>query len=257
MELDRKAPSSGSPKRFKVELSVTGMVGSLIVLLLGVVWVFIFGVLVGRGYQPTIPTPEMATVDKGVEKAEADPSKDVIAPEDLDFYQRLKQDGTAAKDQGPAEVPEVAEAAKSEKQVAAEPVKAKQEAAPAKEPVQMAAVASPAPGQLAVAPGSQAVQEAAEAKPEQAVSTGAQRFDYVYQAASVSEPQAALRLRDQIRGLGYGSEVKVVRGEDKVWHRVVVEFQASPEDLETVKAKLKTIGVPDPLLRSKRPVNNG
>ncbi len=64
MRFDMKKDSQrgGSPRRYKFDLSLSGVIGASTVLLLGLVWVFIFGVLVGRGYQPERPVPELAAL---------------------------------------------------------------------------------------------------------------------------------------------------------------------------------------------------
>ncbi len=264
-------------KRYRIELTMTGLVGAGTVLALGLVWVFIFGVLVGRGYQPDTVIPEVAKVLPGeTETAAGTPTGEkVIEPEDLAFYDRLKQSSTpqersmvarpvAEKPAGnvvtAAITPQTTRGPEASKAVPAqvEEVVLEQPA------VQMAAATPPA--LPAAAPAATkpteiptSTQQTAASVPNSQDLSGEDvsdqtRYDYVYQVASLSEPQAALRFRDQIRGLGLGAEVRVTRGSDKVWHRVVVLFQGRPIDTREMKAKLQAIGVDKPLLRSKTPV---
>jgi cell division protein FtsN len=267
--------SEGTAKRYRIELTMTGLMGSGIVLALGLVWVFIFGVLVGRGYHPDTVVPEVATVmpgdavgqavppvsGKDTETGDGKSSDKVIEPEDLAFYDRLKQSGsqpgqgeadTAAQSSGNAMVAAVTskpESARGEEVVLEQPAVRMAAATPPSLPA--AAPAAPAASQSAPASASTPAGMADEDAADQT------RYDYVYQVASLSEPQAALRFRDQIRGLGLGAEVRVVRGTDKVWHRVVVLFQGRPIDTRDMKSKLQTVGVDKPLLRSKTPVQGG
>ncbi len=262
--------SEGSAKRYRIDLTMTGLVGSGVVLALGLVWVFIFGVLVGRGYHPDTVVPEIATVIPGEsspqavvtlpEKVTGKSTDKVIEPEQLAFYDRLKQtsslpEGGAAA--GPVAVQPSGNAMLAP--VAAKPTPDQVEEVVLEHPAVQLAAATPPSLPAAAPPATQTAQASASSAPTLSDDDVADqtRYDYVYQVASLSEPQAALRFRDQIRGLGLGAEVRVTRGTDKVWHRVVVLFQGRPIDTRDMKAKLQTVGVDKPLLRSKTPVQGG
>lgn len=265
--------SEGSAKRYRFELTMTGLVGSGVVLALGLVWVFIFGVLVGRGYHPDTVVPEIATVIPGEaspqaaatqpEKVTEKSADKVIEPEQLAFYDRLKQTSSlpeggaaggavAAQPSGNAMVAPVASAAPA-------PARDQVEEVVLEHPAVQLAAATPPNLPAAAPPAAQTAQASVPSAPALSDDDLADqtRYDYVYQVASLSEPQAALRFRDQIRSLGLGAEVRVTRGTDKVWHRVVVLFQGRPIDTRDMKAKLQTVGVDKPLLRSKTPVQGG
>ncbi len=239
---DRKG---GAEKRYRVELSLTGVLGLGTILLLGLVWVFIFGVLVGRGYQPEQAVPELAKIMPDTQSKKVEEPPKVIQPEELTFLDKLRESpmpggADAPKDPEPQVAPAPVVAAPAEGSVAAVA------AAPSVQPSPPVSVqpdsAPPAAAKPAAAGGDDDADQT--------------RYDYVYQVASVNDPDAALRFRDKIRGKGLQSEVKVVRGDDgKYWHRVEVFFQGRPVDTREMKAKLQALGVDKPLLRSKKPVS--
>ncbi len=267
-EIGKEQSKNGSPKRYRLELSLTGALGLGTVLVLGLVWVFIFGVLVGRGYQPEKAVPELARImpEEAGKKGE---QLAVIQPEELTFLDTLRDEPRHGRPQVPQDT--AGGRAPTAQQEAASALKAEPAAEKSPEPQpqpasrQVAAVTpQPEPQQATQPPQAQKPATAAEAKPAGAKAEAGPeveedidetRYNYVYQIASLSEPQSALRFRDQVRELGLKSEVKVVRGQDKYWHRVVVQFQGRPIDTRDMKAKLRTLGVEKPLLRSKVPVS--
>lgn len=290
-EIDKGEKKGSGQKRYRFEVSLTGAVGLGTVLVLGVVWVFIFGVLVGRGYQPEDQLPELAKIMPEAHQESA--QSGVIKPEDLRFHDALRDEGKAGSAQAQAEkdaAPVASGSTVQEKNIAkadSTPVAAEEPAVAAAAPEAEAAASQPAVNAApevksaakAEAPV-QAPQKVAEAtKPVQSridargpvATSGSEEkasesfgvddenqdqtvYNYIYQVASLSKPEAALRFRDKVRSLGLKSEVKVVKGEKQYWHRVVVLFQGRPIDTREMKAKLKSLGVDKPLLRSKAPL---
>lgn len=300
-EISKDEYKNGAPRRYKLELSLTGAVGLGTVTFLGLVWVFIFGVLVGRGYQPEKAVPELARIMPEAQGKEKKGSE-VIKPEDLTFLSTLREEPrheresqaqaevkqAAATQPAAAEKPAVAappasvaaqapakqaekqaaasKSAASEQQTASSGSSAKPAAvaevkapssAAGEEPVSRpeAPAASAEPGKVAQVEPAASPEEGGDSQEKLEEDIDQTRYDYVYQIASLSEPKAALRFRDKVRKLGFHSEVKVVQGEKKYWHRVVVHFQGRPIDTREMKAKLETLGVDKPLLRSKVPVS--
>ena len=75
-------------KRFTISLSLPGMVVAVAVLLFGLAWTFVIGVLVGRGYKPEAAVPEIAALMPGASgtgKGEVQ----VLKPEDLQYLDDL------------------------------------------------------------------------------------------------------------------------------------------------------------------------
>lgn len=274
-EIEKDDYKNGKPRRYRLELSLTGLFGLGTILLLGLVWVFIFGVLVGRGYQPEEAVPELAKIMPEPERKKE--ANDVIRPEELTFLDKLREDPVQevpAATSAPS-VTKSAPLAESEKkknnfqevaaaaQQSAPPVSVL-EAAPQPEDAAAggsdndkghrspASASEPAKAQIKDSPPADTT---SERLPESEEDNDQTRYDYVYQIASLKDPEAALRFRDKVRALGLQSEVKVIRGENSYWHRVEVLFQGRPMDTRKMKAVLKSLGVDKPLLKSKKPVS--
>lgn len=84
---NKKTKKSG----FKLELGVKGGFYLLLFVFLAMIWSFILGVFIGRGYNPEDYVPELARVMPGEEQKGRESSKpsDTLKAVDLDFLQRL------------------------------------------------------------------------------------------------------------------------------------------------------------------------
>jgi len=84
---NKKTKGSG----FKLELGIKGGLYLLLFVFLAMIWSFILGVFIGRGYNPEDYVPELARVMPGEERKarESSKSSDTLQAEDLDFLQRL------------------------------------------------------------------------------------------------------------------------------------------------------------------------
>ncbi|CAM2057342.1 conserved hypothetical protein [Desulfovibrionales bacterium] len=102
MQFDiKKQDIPGNPKKFRIELTRTGFIGFGTALIVGITWIFIIGVAVGRGWWPDrkhteqaklMPTnPNISKDNDTIKKME------MIKPEELQFFDRLKKDPTAVK----------------------------------------------------------------------------------------------------------------------------------------------------------------
>ncbi|MEF3698791.1 MAG: SPOR domain-containing protein, partial [Desulfolutivibrio sp.] len=85
--------NEGGPRKFSFELTMSGLVSLGIVLVLGISWVFILGILVGRGYRPEEAVPELAQIMPSTETSStldnAQPPT-VLRPEELQFMEDLQ-----------------------------------------------------------------------------------------------------------------------------------------------------------------------
>lgn len=206
--------AAGSSRRYSFEVSLPGLVGIGSALLLGLVWVFIFGVLVGRGY------------DAGAAVADSEnptpmETAEVIPPEDLTFFDQLQDRPAPAQQANDQAAQETA---------AAEP----------QSEVRQSVETPPA-------------QDQAPPEPADTASSDNQIYDYLYQVASFRNEQSANALRDRVQGLGLRAEVERSDNGGQIWYRVNVRFQGRPEDTRAMKEKLGTLGLDHPLLRSKVP----
>lgn len=280
-ELGKKQKAEDSGKRYKLELSMIGWVATVAVLLIGVTWVFIFGVLVGRGYRPEQNVPELARIMPSDKKdqAAAGSNNDVLKAEELQFYDSLKEDAPTATENGktepasrtPVKTPEKAASQQAGQQQAAqkkapqEKPAASQQAAEAKAPPQAAqkqtAAASATKSDLLDPPEPAPTSEPAKAATPQpgtaaddADDGDQQVYDYIYQVAAFADPKSAEKFRGQLSGLGLKSSLQESAGESKTWHRVMVHFQGRPEDTRQLRTRLAEIGVDRIILRQKKPI---
>lgn len=286
-ELNKKQKSEeSSGKRYKLELSAIGWVASIAVLLIGVTWVFIFGVLVGRGYRPEQTVPELARIMPSENRTNAtSANNEVLKAEELQFYDSLKEGSPrqqAASDLKPAEsmqekaaaqakTQQQAQAAPKQTQTAPKPAEPAKTTAAQTAPKQQTAAAAPKKNDLLnppePAPTNEPAHTTAQAKtPQQTTAAktdtmeGAgqdndqQVYDYVYQIAAFADANAAETFRTKVAGLGFKSYVMPSKGENKTWHRVLVQFRGRPEDTRELKSKLAGIGVERTILRQKKPI---
>ena len=301
-DMKKDEGSVNGSKRYHLALSRRGMLGLGAGAVVCLAWVFILGVLVGRGYQPEKQVPELATLMPASKNATAEMTHDkeknkVIKAEDLDYYANLKEQprskgvtessktesSAEKKQQEPARELTAPAKAEPKKQAESEELKTivpaspkateamtasknqekqeapKQAAAPAKpketvKPKETAKATTPAPAAKTaqVRPGMDA--PVSTTKTAEADSADTQVYDYVYQIASLQDPNAALRFKNKVSKLGLKVEVTVVRSNSKVWHRVVVHFRGMPEETRGMKEKLEQVGVKKPLMTSKKPI---
>ncbi|MBG0775547.1 MAG: SPOR domain-containing protein [Desulfovibrionaceae bacterium] len=232
----KNAAAKDGKRKFTFHFSLTGLICAATVLLLGMVWVFIFGVLVGRGYQPESSVPQLARImptapaARNETTAEAAPAP-VLKAEELQFSERLKAKAEAA------EPPRAAEKSAAAKTAPAKPAPRTADAAKTA-PVEPAAKATASPR----------AEEAARELPM------AGAFVYVYQCAAFRELSMARSLESRIDAKGYNAGVESSDVKGTTWHRVLVHFTGRPEDTAGLKQALRSLGVKKPIMRSKKPI---
>ncbi|BBD07298.1 SPOR domain-containing protein [Desulfovibrio ferrophilus] len=101
---NRERKEQKEPKRFSFSLSSAGMVSLTVVSAAALAWVFILGVLVGRGYKPEQAVPQLADIMPRVEQQTQEPEA-VLKAEELDFFETLKKKPGATTKAPPASKP--------------------------------------------------------------------------------------------------------------------------------------------------------
>jgi cell division protein FtsN len=91
MAKQAKNGNGKEPRRFSFSLSWAGLAGLATVALIGLVWVFVLGVLVGRGYRPENTVPELARIMPKAAPEQPAAEPEVLRPEDLQFFDKLKE----------------------------------------------------------------------------------------------------------------------------------------------------------------------
>lgn len=87
-----------SSRKYTITLSFSGLITSGIIMIIAIGWIFAFGVIVGRGYNPEKKLPELAKLlpppDGVQEPAKA---QGILKPEELTFMTDLKQSGAKSE----------------------------------------------------------------------------------------------------------------------------------------------------------------
>jgi hypothetical protein len=92
----KKTSKQKKRKQFTFTVTRSWLVSMSLLLFLAIVWSFILGILVGRGYTPETVLPEMAGVVSGPEGSKPGAGADkqeseVLKPEELGFFESLQQ----------------------------------------------------------------------------------------------------------------------------------------------------------------------
>jgi cell division protein FtsN len=246
-------------KRFNISLSLPGMVVVVTVLLFGLAWTFVIGVLVGRGYKPEAAVPEIAALMPGTGNASKGEVQ-VLKPEDLQYLDDLTKKPAAPPASLVAKAPEKPADKPADKPTDKTTDKTKPAEKPTDKPADKAATKSPdslaekLADKLTGQTGASAQPATASpAAPLDADASG-QVYRYVYQVAAFPDPASAQTYKAKLEGIGLkGGLEKTVDGSGRTWHRVLVNFTGTPEDTRGLKDKLAGIGISRVILRDKKP----
>jgi len=213
-----------------LELSPAVVIASVIGLAVILAWVFVFGVIVGRGYNPETRMPGASFLPP-VEPPRQE--NDIIKAEDLNFMKELKRPALPAPSPPPA-APKPAESA--------QPPQKAQEKAPGK------TVPAPSPAKPPVD------KKKEQAKPEPSRPT----YEYVFQVCAYRSPEPADATRTRLQAGGI--QARTVVGNDTKgrprWYRVQVVLRGTPADAADLRARLASEGLKDPLLLSRTAVSD-
>lgn len=254
---NRERKDEGEPRRFTFSLSTAGLVSLSVVAVAALAWVFILGVLVGRGYQPEQALPQLAEIMPRPEAEAPAPTSDdgVLKPEELEFFDAVKKQPGQTPGPKVATNPETvakARAADAKARAKAEATKAQAEVeaqtkTETKAERQADALAAQITGEIA----DTADVAAASATPNE---ESGQRFDYVYQTASLRKRSSADEFAARLAKRGYKTSIERARTDSGTWFRVLLHHTGTPESTRAVKDMLHEMGVQKPIMRSKSPV---
>jgi len=247
------------PRKFSFELGLSGVISVGIVVVLGMCWVFILGILVGRGYRPEAAVPQIAEMMPVTEArlpdggAPAEPPK-VLKPEELQFMEDLQgKDGEVVADSTQKTATDPKKAPKGHDLTDVRPVpmgsapvttsipaaRAVSQAAAAPK----AAAAKPAPAETR--PGAKAEPKSPFEKKETA------RFSATYQVASFPGREQAETLVKQLAKKGITASVSEAKSNKSQVFRVNVQLKGSEADIADA---LKRTGEKGPILLGKKPL---
>ena len=229
------APKGRPPltgKTITLTLTIPRVISLLLFATVAIVWFFVMGLIIGRGYEPEKHIPALAEIMPGKDTA-APPSvvHDGTAPVTKDGEQKEKavqpaQKPTASQADAAKTRAIINEADKAHR----EQVKATAQKPPATPPK-----------------NEQGNKEPDKQTPKQ------ERFDYVYQAASFKQADQAEALAKKLTAGGIPARVNAFTSGNTKWHRVLIPFRGTPDDTETLRKDLERFKIKKILLVSKKP----
>lgn len=269
---------------YTINVTLPSLISAGIVAVIGFGWVFVLGVIVGRGYNPE----ERLGIERIMPKPAVNASQPtpmpggVIKPEDLQFMDSLRAkpapvSGNAGvavnaseivtkngkKDQKPESKPEPkADPRKDAKTAAKTDAKADsrtvQKAESKSEGKQDARRDDRKAAAAPTAPAPKDSKDAKDARDARAAETkpaDGERFDYVYQVAAykAADPANALKAKLEASGIKVRLDSSVENGVS--WYRLNALFRGTPEDTRQLRAALARHGIDKVILRSKTPVS--
>lgn len=202
-----------TPRKFNFSLSLAGLLSSVVFVGLALIWSFILGVIVGRGYHPqslVLDSQKKSTAEKKQEKKQKIRESEVLKPEELEFYEVLSHpEEKAARDSG-------AICRFSSK-------------------------------------GEEKDSRVSSEKPEERLEKkqNVLRYLYTYQVAAFRDKKKALSLKKRINRTGLNCRLKKVHKNNKIWHRIFVTFKGRPQETRLIKEKLAHLGIENPFLKDK------
>lgn len=201
---------------FCFKLGLSGCVSLLVLVIIGMAWAFILGVIVGRGYHPEKIAKEVAQKILPEDfPLLTEKNEEVLKAEELEFFDKLKQGASGSSLAAPPPVAQVPS-------TPAPPAQTKPEVSTTPPPVQ------------------------AEATDEV--------FVFNYQVAALDTMDQAQTFLKQLDAGGFKTSVITATHEGKTWYRVYVHHQGTVDSALALREKLKTIGVNNILLRSRTPL---
>lgn len=256
-------PGGGEGKGgYTIRVTFSSLISAGIVTLIGLGWVFMLGVIVGRGYHPEQKVPELARI-LPAQPHTAPPApaqaqrNDVIKAEELKFMNSLKgrptgnnttPTTTATAPAAPAKAQQKsAEKTEQAKPSAKELAEAKARENSRKAQEQKAEAARKAQAEK------KAKAEAAKAEAAKAEAAKNDTFDYVYQVAAFKDEGPAKTMRGKLETAGLRARVETQKDKTVTWYRILVSFRGTPEDTRALRATLLKQGIDKIIMRSKVP----
>ncbi|WP_243439118.1 SPOR domain-containing protein [Fundidesulfovibrio soli] len=261
------------PRKFVKEFTVSSLVSYGVVAVLGIIWVFILGVLVGRGYKPENAVPQVAQIMPSAQPQTQQPENkeppQVLKPEELAFMDSLQGkkppetvtvDSTkkpqdqpaqahAAPAQGVAPTPSTLEkppAPLPKGQVATAPAQPDKKAAPMDAGKHKDEKAAKAKDEK---PAKAKDERTAKGKEEKAAKADGGTLRCVYQLASMDKKSQAQEEADRFAKKGLKTSVQEAHVGGKTVWRVVTTLKGTESE---IKSSLDKAGAKKPILREKK-----
>lgn len=240
---------------YSLSFTLPKLIFSILFGVLALTWVFIFGIMLGRGHKPEEKVPKLAQImpsalSRNTTMAPPPPAE-VLRPEELKYQESLKGRTVASAPPRAAEPPKTKAAeTKSGKADAKKSRQASSKDQTGKtQPKEKAKVDAAPPTTAKADP--KAVDKNKTVKPEPAT---AGRYDYVYQVAAFKDGPPAEAMRGKLQASGLKPTVEKQKDGATTWYRILVSFRGTPEDTRGMRETLAKNGISRVILRSKKPL---
>lgn len=213
-------------KTHSFKFSTAGLVSLGLFSLMVLVWIFIFGVLVGRGYRPEVLIPQLSRVLPEAKTQGEPPTpppsdetrpSDVLTAEELDFHETL-QSTPPAPSPGRTESSPSTTAQKSPRSTVTTPAETPR----------------------------------VPAETQTSSESAGPRFRFVYQVGSFKSPAQARVNQDLLRSRGLDASISQATVQGASWHRIEVAFSGTESEARAFRERLRSLGISEAFLRSKK-----
>ena len=255
------------PRKFSFEFTGPGLISVVVVGVLGIVWVFILGVLVGRGYKPENAVPQVAQImpAPAPNQQENREPPTVLKPEDLQFQDTLqgrKPQETVTVDS--AKKPADAQGPAATLQGGSAPAASLAVGGAALPTTSLEKTPAPLPkGQVATSPAQpdRKTPKADPAKPadpkdakdskdaKSTKDTKSPKIQARYQIAALDKKSQAQAEVDRLGKKGIKASIEEATVDGKSLYRVVAQVKGTEAE---IKQALEKAGVKKPILRDKK-----
>lgn len=237
--ITRKSSTTNKKDKLSFHLGLSGFLSLAVLVVIGMAWSFILGVIVGRGHQPEKVAMEMAQKVLPEDfPLLTEKNEEVLKSEELEFFEKLKQ--------GPSSVPPApAPVAK------AAPPQPKPQVADASKPGETQA---PKPEQTPIEAALQSAAVAAGQAPQADKDDKDEVFVFNYQVAALASMEQAQTFLKKLDPGKFKTSVVTATHEGKTWYRVYVHHQGTVDSALALKEQLNGSGISGILLRSRTPL---
>lgn len=249
----KPAPSAtllGS-RRFSLEISLSGFMTAGIFLLIAIGFIFAFGLMVGRGYNPEEQIPQIAQFLPELNPEQPSQDAKILRPEDLEFMTELKQDdamglpdeeGTNSKEGTDQESIKQSGIDQSDVEEALVLQKAAVHIKPSK----------------ALMPEGETVKVilADTSKSGLSETASSSMYDFVFQVVAYKTSARAETLRERLEEDGLRTRMRVGKTgtSDTNWYRVQVLLRGTEARAITIREGFARFGISDAVIVSKERV---
>jgi cytoskeletal protein RodZ len=223
-------------QRFTFQLGLSGFLSLAALIVIGMAWSFLLGVIVGRGHQPEKMAMEMAQKVLPEDfPLLTEKNEEVLKGEELEFFDKLKQ-GPSSVTPAPPAAPPVKAAETPKAQNATKTTTAQ--------------TPSQSPLQAALQSAAQVAAGTSETLPDNKEKV----FVFNYQVAALASMEQAQTFLKKLDSASVKTSVVTATHEGKTWYRVYVHHQGTVETAMALKEQLKGRGIDNILLRSRTPL---